>query len=148
MKYNKNFIRDYEFYLKNINVFTFSGGITKDFVYSESGYSAKDCFYIFDSQGKKSPCKEIDLLYSLLNCKAAVNLQIKVWAEAIGSGDDLFADLLFDILEFDPPDWVLQALINKAKKIINNKLNKTKFDLFNDIYMDKINFDLFNIVKQ
>src|SRR5580698_5521857 len=100
------FERDYQFYFENRYRFTFAGSDIKSLVqypreaestslddegnmvtipfsfpYSELGKTAKHCFYKADSEGKKLPCSEPELLVELLTCKAGVNLQIKMWAE-------------------------------------------------------------------
>jgi hypothetical protein len=82
IKYSKGFERDYNFYLKNLDEFNFCGTLNPKHaaIYSPTGMSARQCFYYIESQGKNKPCKEPELLNSLLLTKASVNFQIKEWA--------------------------------------------------------------------
>lgn len=121
MKYNKNFERDYNFYLINIDNFKFSGKNLKDnLIYSETGKSAKETFYIFDSNGKIKPCFEIDILEKILNCKASINLHIKMWAEGWAECT-LHEDEILEIInDYNCPEWVYKAIIVQKDKIIKN----------------------------
>jgi len=87
-KYSKNFERDYGFYLKNLNNFNFCGTLNPRFeaIKGEKGLSAKEVFYLIQSEGKNKPCFEPELLNALLLCQAGVNFQIKQWAEARAEG--------------------------------------------------------------
>jgi hypothetical protein len=81
-KYSENFERDYTWYLKYKDIFTFSGSIdTKE--YKEGNKSAKECFYIYDSKGRLEGCSEIELLKQIFKCKESINFQIKQWAEGM-----------------------------------------------------------------
>ena len=118
MKYSKNFERDYNFYLKNRNVFNFCGGQTKyQAIPDEKGYSAKECLLSIDSTGKNIPCCEPELLNKLLLCKASVNFNIKLWADGIKRETFLPMDLLEIQREYECPRWVVDAVINQAKKL-------------------------------
>ena len=139
MKYNKNFERDYDFYLSCKDIFTFAGEDLKnkiqfpndqnseyEFPYHEKGNTAKKCFYLFDSNGKKSSCSEPELLLQLFNCKVAVNLQIKIWSEAIANGDELFSEISSYLEELSAPDWVIKAVKNQSLKILKADNSKSK----------------------
>jgi hypothetical protein len=127
MNFSKNFERDYKLYLTNS--FHFSSCDIKEkynkFKYSETGKTAKECFYILDSTGKYEECSELDTLYSLLNCKASLNLQIKLWAEEIEElltgkkqikqNTVLAIGILLEIQkEYQLPEWVIKAITKQT----------------------------------
>jgi len=122
MKYSKNFEETYNFYLNNYNKLTFSGidknslGVT----YSLEGKTAKECFFIFDSQGMIKPCAEPELLINLINFKKSLNLHIKLWAEG-------FHECMQPTSEYlsifnNPPMWVKDALNQQILKITNKRI--------------------------
>lgn len=145
-KYSSNFERDFKFYLFNINNFSFAGSnIRRDYgiqfpnekpqetinnetgevvhltfriPYDENGKSAKDTFYKLDSQGKSSACREPQLLLDILICKAAVNLQIKQWAQGRAEYTLSLADLKEIINYYKCPEWVLKAVESQKSKIL------------------------------
>lgn len=80
MKYSKNFERDWEWYFKYKDIFTFSGSPPKEIKQGDK-YSAKEAFYLYDSQGKMVDCKEPILLQQIFKCKESINFQIKEWAQ-------------------------------------------------------------------
>lgn len=82
MKYSKNFERDYNWYLKYKSIFIFSGSPPKKI---EIGYkyTAKEAFYLYDSQGKLVSTYEPELLQQIFKCKESVNFQIKQWVEGL-----------------------------------------------------------------
>lgn len=152
MKYSKNFERDYYFYLKNIDNFDFCGTLNPKYVAIEGGVkTAKECFYLIESEGKNIACGEPDLLNKLLLTKSAVNFQIKQWAEGIADGTLLlyefsqrlwneisnkkhdFGDLNLvwenkepvyykDIeTQYGCPEWVSVAVLRYGKKMIADK---------------------------
>lgn len=143
--FNPNFERDYSFYLNNRTVFTFAGTDTKKdygiqfpgepeptelddegkekkipfaFPYDKDGLPAKHCFYYLDSEGKKNPCAEPELLNELLTCKASINLQIKMWAEGRAEYSLSLAELKEYMEHYKAPDWVLRAVENQKVKIL------------------------------
>lgn len=85
MKYSKNFERDYSWYLKYKDIFTFSGSPRKKIEQGDK-YSAKEVFYLYDSQGKLNPCTEPELLQQILLCKESINFQVKQWSEDRAKG--------------------------------------------------------------
>lgn len=113
-RYSKNFERDWEFYNRNRHALDFAAVDIRQkynqFQYSETGHTAKECFWALDSQGIHLPCKEIDLLYEILTCKASVNFHIKMWAEDRARGWLGKWEMENQIApEFDLPQWVLDA---------------------------------------
>lgn len=93
-KYSKRFEQDYQFYLSSIGVFDFCGTLNPKFEAVPNGErTAKECFYLIDSRGKNTPCSEPELLNQLLLTKAAINFQIKQWAEGFAEGTLPLAEL-------------------------------------------------------
>lgn len=86
--FSKNFERDYNFYLKNLDEFNFCGTLNPKHsaIEDTNGLSAKECFYYIESQGKNKPCREPKLLNALLLTKASINFQIKEWAQGRADG--------------------------------------------------------------
>lgn len=115
-KYSKAFKRDYNFYLANLDVFSFSGRPVPKVDFAPEGASAKQCFFIYDSTGKWEPCREPELLQRLLVCKASVNLNIKLWAQGIRQGVLCPPELREMMTEYGAPDWVCQATLNQGEK--------------------------------
>lgn len=110
----RRFLRDWEFYLAHIDVFTFCGEEVKAFPYSEAGLSAKECFYKWDSTGCIFPCKEPELLRKVIITKKAINFQIKQWAEG---WQDVGESLNFYLSTFtSPPNWVANSIVNQLKQ--------------------------------
>ena len=85
MKFSKNFERDYNWYLKYKDIFTFSGSPPKEIKQGDK-YTAKEAFYLYDSQGKLVETTEPMLLQEIFKCKEAVNFQIKEWAQDRAKG--------------------------------------------------------------
>lgn len=113
MKYSKNFERDYNWYLKYKDRYTFDGTIDtadKVRVDLENGKSAKECFYVYDSRGKVIPTSEPELLFQIHKCKGSINFNIKMWAEDRAKG--YLPGLLFDemIEELELMDWMVEAV--------------------------------------
>lgn len=82
----------------------------------ENGFSAKECFWLWDSQGKVEPCREPELLKSILKCKGSINLHIKMWAEGIHEGTLFKFEFEEDFMkEFELPDWVKISVYNQVR---------------------------------
>jgi len=133
MKFNKNFETDYDFYLNSINIFNTLGYKICKNIFDANGFSAKECFYHLDSSGKILPCNDLDLLKKLLNCKASVNLQIKMWAEGVAD----FTLNAHEILEYceyyNCPSWCFKAVMNQASSIMREFSIKKKKDNFQSV---------------
>ena len=123
MKYSKNFERDYEWYLSVSNVFSFDG--TKDYYnkkgieliqFDENGSSAKECFYLYDTNGITKPTCEPEQLRTLLKTKGSVNLHIKMYAEDRARG--YLPKIEFEKIcnEYDFPNWFVTAVENQKAK--------------------------------
>ena len=113
-KYSDNFLRDYNFYLSNIDVFSFIGSNISDMRPKDGDTEVKKCFYIFDSQGKIEPCEDPELFLKILTFKKGLNFWIKYWAEG-------YYDMVIPMEEYlsmlkgDVPDWVGTALYNQIE---------------------------------
>lgn len=171
-RFSPQFERDYQFYLSNINVFTFAGSdIKKDFgiqlpgeleevveedgeqvtipfaiPYSSTDKNAKVCFWTLDTHGKKIPCSEPQLLIALLTCKAALNLQIKTWAQSRAE----YTLSIFELQEYmdfySAPEWVLKAVENQKQKIIKQWILDKKY-LEHGFYLDALALHLSEHIK-
>lgn len=122
-KYNANFERDYAFYLRMVEVFTFDGAsqyIDKKgrniIVDNHNGVDAKEAFYQYDSNGKIIATFEPDKLRLLLRTKGSINLHIKMYAEDRANGR-------LPKIEFDEmcelwqvPDWFKSAVERQKHK--------------------------------
>jgi hypothetical protein len=117
-KYSAAFNRDYEFYMNNLLRFDFAGREIPVITSHPEGSDAKRCFYVFDSRGKLPPCREPEILASLLRTKASVNLHIKLWAA--GRFDGTFPGVEFDeyMREIGAPDWVKLAVRKQQYKLL------------------------------
>lgn len=140
MGYSRRFNRDYKFYLKNLNVYSFCGKANftdkdgnKLVIFDVNGDSAKHSFFCWESHGEIIKTREPELLLSLHKCKASINLHITLWSEGRASGD-------FPGIEFDEyckinnmPKWVIKSVENQKIKIMSKLLEKYlfKFNLGN-----------------
>lgn len=148
--FSPQFERDYTFYLSQKDTFTFAGtDIKRDYnvqfpgepesldeegkplpftvPYSPTGKSAKVCFYQLDSEGKCKPCSEPELLVQILTCKAAINLQIKIWSQSRAEYT-LSKEELQEYLEFyQAPEWVFKAIENQKLKILKEWAAEKKY---------------------
>lgn len=118
MKYSKNFEDDYNWFLSVLDIFNFDG---VNYYYNKkgddviitdlnNGLTAKECFYLYDSQGKIIPCKEPDLLHKLLKTKGSVNLHIKMFAEDRAKGVLPKIEFMKIVDEFNVPLWFIDAV--------------------------------------
>lgn len=124
MHYSNNFERDFNFYNDNKEKFTFCGEEVLSFPYDKNGLSAKDVFYKFDSTGKLLPTKEPELARLLLQCKKAINFQIKQWVEGY---DDCLIGREEYLNEFigEYPEWINKSFINQRFKYYKNKIRNS-----------------------
>lgn len=142
MKYSKKFEETYNWYLSVTDKFNFDG--TKDYytkngkeiiVFSKEGKSAKECFYLYDSQGIIEPTCEPAQLELLLKTKGSVNLHIKMYAEDRAKGVLSFVDFVEICEEVNAPMWFFKAVQEQRVKYMTPivkrlyKEAKTKFKL-------------------
>ena len=137
MKFSKNFERDYNWYLKYKDVFAFSGSPQKGIKRGDK-YTAKEAFYLFDSQGKTVATVEPELLQQIFKCKEGINFQIKQWVEGLSDYNfpfvnvDIFLntkDLVWKsdgtftkesiIEQYELLPWMVEAIKRQREKIKN-----------------------------
>lgn len=113
--------RDWAYYLRSREVFTFCGKSDKDLATKikpdPDGSSAKLCFRELDSRGVVIGCSEPELLLDVLRTKAAINWQIKQWSKMMVGGIMFPSELMECRSSFQLPDWVLDATISQAVKL-------------------------------
>ncbi len=129
MKYSKTFERDYSWFLSVMDFFGFDGRSDyinkhgKEIVVSDTnGVSAKEAFYLFDSQGIIKPTKEPNELRWLLKVKGSINLHIEMYANDLDRGYLLMEDFKSIAAEIKAPQWFLDAVFNQMKR--NNEKRK------------------------
>ena len=123
MKFSKKFESDYNWYLSVAHIFNFDGcdnyynkkGV-RLIQYSEEGLTAKECFYLYDSQGVIKQTREAGLLEIILKTKGSVNLHIKMYAEDRAKGYLPKIEFEDMVKELDPPDWFIDAVESQKKK--------------------------------
>ena len=125
MKYSKNFNRDYNFYLPNKGIFTFSGDRVDVPVDMENGVSCKESFRSWDSMGKILPTKEPELLKSVIICKKSINLHIKMWVEGYGEMME-GVEFYMDLFQGEPPQWVENSFLKQLQRKLTGSRNKQK----------------------
>lgn len=116
MNYSKSFERDYSFYLRTMDVFTFSGKPLVAINYEKNGVTAKMCVKQYDSFGLLFPCEEPELAAKILNCKASVNLHIKMYAESLARGEIQLIEIIDLFEEYNSPEWVIKSIKKQAAK--------------------------------
>lgn len=153
--FSPQFERDYAFYVSNKDTFTFAGSdIKRDYgiqfpgelepiekdengienpvpfpiPYSPTGKNAKTCFFQLDSTGKCKPCSEPELLMEILRCKAAINLQIKTWAQSRAEWTLSKSELLEYLESYQAPEWVFKAIENQKLKILKEWAAEKKYE--------------------
>lgn len=120
MKYSKRFNKDFNWYLKVRNHFTFSGDILRkdghplDIEFSLSGVDGKQAYHTYDSTGKLLPTKHPNLLRVLLKTKASVNFQVKQWAIDRAKGELSKVEFMSDVSIFCKKPWSWYVNENKS----------------------------------
>ncbi|WP_299535598.1 hypothetical protein [Ulvibacterium sp.] len=123
MKFSKKYERDYHWYLSVIDVFSFDG--TEEYhnnqgvdliQFDRRGRTAKECFYLYDSNGIIKPTCEPEKLKALYKTKGSVNLHIKMFAKDRAKG--YLPRIEFEKMckEFNVPDWFVVAVENQKEK--------------------------------
>lgn len=123
MKFSKNFERDWQWYLENKDVFTFSGSPPKE-IKKGNKYTAKEAFYLFDSQGKVVETTEPILLQQIFKCKESINFQVKEWSQDRARGYLPKIEFEKIIEELNLLPWMVEAVEKQKSKyyIRNGKL--------------------------
>jgi hypothetical protein len=121
MRYSPSFQRDWKFYLDSRDVFTFCGKhdseILEKILSDPNGLTAKECFLFLDGRGEIKPCSEPDLLFQVLKVKAAINWQVKQWAEMLLGGVLMPSELVECRDDYNLPSWVLESVLNQSRKM-------------------------------
>ena len=86
MKIGNKAKEDFNFYLKNRKVFVFSGTLNSNYDAIKGNATAIKAFYSIDTFGKNIGTKHPNILKAVLQTKAAVNFQIKQWAQGRADG--------------------------------------------------------------
>lgn len=144
MKYSPKFESDYTWFQSISALFCFDGvneyynKIGKPIIVpSSQGVTAKEAFYLYDSQGIIKPTSEPDKLRTLLKTKGSVNLHIKMYAEDLAQGYLLMADFRELINEIKAPMWFESAVINQMQKIVKERREKEAKALLANMNNDK-----------
>lgn len=123
-RYNTNFERDYQFYLRHLEKFNFCGEKLPDWPYDINGKLAKECFYIFDSRGVKLASSEPILVNKLIATKKAINMQIKEWASG---AYDMGEAVEYYLSEFNnPPAWIAKSFREQKIKWLDKNWSRIK----------------------
>lgn len=141
MKYSPSFKRDWEFYLRIKSEFTFCGKsdseIQARIIPSTTGRTAKECFLFLDGMGKVVPCAEPELLFEVLRVKAAINWQIRQWAEMLSEGVLMPSELVrcrdsrMGSGGCSKPSWeagLAEALDQPHKELVGSSLSRISID--------------------
>src|SRR5690606_18318805 len=83
---------------------------------SLDGRTAKECFFLYDSQGQISPCREPKRLKMLLKTKGSVNLHIKMYAEDRARGYLPLIEFKQICIDINAPSWFFEAVENQKPK--------------------------------
>lgn len=102
-------------------MFTFCGKhdseILEKILSDPNGLTAKECFLFLDGRGEIKPCSEPDLLFQVLKVKAAINWQVKQWAEMLLGGVLMPSELVECRDDYNLPSWVLESVLNQSRKM-------------------------------
>lgn len=131
MKYSKKFEDDYTWYISVSNKLNFDGcnhyfnkkGI--DLIQLDiNGVSAKQSFYMYDSQGIILPTSEPEELKKLLKTKGSVNLHIKMYAEDRAKGYLPKVEFEKIYKELNAPAWFIDAVEKQKYKYYEGEILK------------------------
>ena len=107
--------------------------IQEDF---KSGLTAKECFYLYDSQGKIKPTRDPEGLKLLLKTKGSVNLHIKMYVEDLFKGYIFTSDLKEIYSEITAPEWFKKAINEQAAQLEKKSGERKPF--YNQSNLDTI----------
>jgi len=117
-----SFIDKAKYFLRNRNVFTFSGNeIECEIVFKRDGVNSFKAFRLYDEKGFRSiETKHPETLKRLIKTKASLTFQIKQWAES--RADGTLPRFLFNemIEEMELPEWVINAVETQKFKYYGN----------------------------
>lgn len=122
-KYNQNFERDFNWYMKMRHIFNFDGAEgyynkkgEQIVQYNKNGVSGKEAFFQWDSNGKILPTKHPNLLHTLLKVKGSSNLHIKMYAEDRAACHFNKIEFRALCIHFKAPQWFREAVENQKIK--------------------------------
>lgn len=114
MKYSRNYNKSFLFYITNLKTLKFCPFTLPQIEYKKDGPDAKEAFFIYESQGKIVPTKHPRTLFKLLKFKAALNWQVKDWAEGI---EDTYVSVEEFLSTFkNPPNWLKKHIVRSIRK--------------------------------
>lgn len=117
IKYSEAFNRDFCWYLSLRKIFSFDG--KSDYIPLVGiGLSAKQAFYLIDTQGKYYPTKHPNILKALIKTKGSINLHIKMYAEDRASGVLPKAEFERICSEINAPEWFYKAVEHQKLKYL------------------------------
>lgn len=106
----------FDLYIQCHNHFKFSGSdYSSQVITHTQGVTAVKAFNAVDSMGINPPCCEPELLAQAWNGKAALNLQIKMWAGGILDGISALFELQSDYEWL--PDWVWESILGQTNGV-------------------------------
>jgi len=124
-KYNKNFERDFKWYMSMRHIFSFDGSSSYhnkrgEYIvqYDKKGASGKEAFFQYDSNGTIKPTKHPNLLLSLLKTKGSANLHIKMYAEDLAKCRWNKIEMRALCIKYKAPDWFRKAVDNQRWKLV------------------------------
>jgi hypothetical protein len=127
MKFSKKFESDYNWFISICHLFDtdgtpYGGHINKKgkyiVQYDKDGLTAKESFYLYDSQGIIKPTFEVVKLETLLRTKGSINLHIKMYAEDRAKMYLPYYEFNLILEEINAPDWFRDAVENQKKKYL------------------------------
>ena len=81
------------------------------------GYSAAECFHVYETYGELYPCREPELLSRALNGKASHGVTVTMCAE------DFIGRILFSSeINANYPSWVADEIYSRARQICKERL--------------------------
>jgi hypothetical protein len=83
----------------------------------DKGYTAEECFHVFETYGKLIPCREPELLSRALNGKEQHGMTVTMIAE-----DYIDRLTLSFEIERDYPEWVQKDIFGRASQLAQKKL--------------------------
>jgi len=98
--------------------------------YAEDGLPAIKCFFNLEN-GVVLPTNNISEVKRALDGKKSLNLQIKMWAETVGRELSTI-ELREMIEELNMPQWVFNATMNQAVKLIKEDHSGVSIELLVD----------------
>lgn len=127
-KYSKRFESDWLWYKSVISIFCnddciklFTGGNRYENIKLDvNGVDAKKAFFVYDSHGRLVGTTEPKLLEDMMDCKASVNLHIKMYAEGRADGTLPKIEFINVCKSLKAPFWFYKAVEMQKYKYYKN----------------------------